>query len=48
MKNVAATGWLAVELLPVMIATSEFSMSPYVVETAPDPMPSNNAATDDA
>ena len=35
-------------LLPVTIATSAFSMSPYVVETAPDPTPSNSAATLDA
>ncbi len=45
LKNDDATGWLEVALLPVMIATSELSTSPYVVETAPDPMPSNSAAT---
>ena len=48
LKNVEATGWFAVELLPVTIATPEFLMSPKVVETAPDPIPSNNAATLDA
>ena len=45
LKNDDATGWLAVALLPVMIATSELSTSPYVVDTAPEPMPSNSAAT---
>ncbi len=45
LKNDDATGWLAVALLPVMRMTSEFATSPYVVETAPDPMPSNSAAT---
>jgi len=28
LKNDDATGWLAVALLPVMIATSAFAMSP--------------------
>jgi hypothetical protein len=45
LKNVDATGWLAVELLPVTMATSALITSPKVVETAPEPMPSNSAAT---
>src|SRR4051812_18462157 len=45
LKNDDATGWLAVALLPVMSATSALATSPYVVETAPEPMPSNSAAT---
>ena len=45
LKNVEATGWFAVELLPVTIATPAFLMSPKVVETAPEPIPSNSAAT---
>src|ERR687894_1675938 len=45
LKNDEATGWLAVVLLPVTIATSALRMSPYVVETAPEPIPSNSAAT---
>ena len=45
LKNEDATGWLAVGLEPVMITTSALTTSPYVVETAPEPTPSNNAAT---
>ena len=45
LKKLDATGWLAVELLPVTMATSALSTSPYVVETAPEPMPSNRANT---
>ena len=48
LKKLDATGWFAVVLEPATIATSAFSMSPYVVETAPDPTPSSSAATDDA
>ena len=48
LKNDEATGWLAVVLLPVTIATSALAMSPYVVDTAPEPTPSNSAATLDA
>src|SRR5947209_8514950 len=45
LKKEDATGWLAVELLPVTIATSALRMSPKVVDTAPEPMPSNSADT---
>ena len=45
MKNDEATGWLAVVFVPARIATSALMMSPYVVETAPEPTPSNSAAT---
>ena len=45
LKKLEATGWLAVELLPATIATSALITSPYVVDTAPEPIPSNSAAT---
>src|ERR1700683_2164941 len=45
LKNLEATGWLAGALLPVMIATSALITSPYVVDTAPEPIPSNSADT---
>src|SRR5919199_3718208 len=48
LKNELATGWLAVGFEPVMITTSALRTSPYVVDTAPEPTPSNSAATDDA
>ena len=48
LKNELATGWLAVGLEPVMITTSALATSPYVVDTAPEPTPSNSAATDEA
>src|SRR5919198_2237300 len=48
LKNELATGWLDVGLEPVRITTSAFATSPYVVDTAPEPTPSNSAATDDA
>src|SRR5918911_5328315 len=48
LKNDDATGWLAVVLVPARIATSALTTSPYVVETAPEPTPSNSAATLDA
>src|SRR6185295_18230343 len=48
LKKVAATGWLAVVLVPAHSATSAFLMSPNTLVTAPEPMPSSNAATDDA
>src|SRR5215213_11963525 len=48
LKNELATGWLAVGLEPVMITQSALATSPYVVDTAPEPTPSNNAATDEA
>ena len=46
--KVAATGWLAVVLVPVRRATSLFSMSRKVVDTAPEPIISISAATDEA
>src|SRR5919198_4186225 len=48
LKNDDATGWFAVVFVPARIATSAFTTSPYVVETAPEPTPSNSAATLDA
>src|ERR671918_1378513 len=48
LKNDEATGWLAVVLVPARIATSALTMSPYVVDTAAEPTPSNSAATLDA
>src|ERR1700752_5286598 len=48
LKKREATGWLAVELEPVTIATSALTTSPNVVDTAPEPIPSNNAETLDA
>src|SRR5204862_8150837 len=45
LKNDEATGWFAVALEPVMMITSALITSPYVVETAPEPIPSNSAAT---
>src|SRR3954452_14450449 len=48
LKNDEATGWFAVALLPVMMTTSALATSPYVVETAPEPTPSNSAATEEA
>ena len=48
LKNEEATGWLAVVFVPARIATPALMMSPYVVETAPEPTPSSSAATLDA
>ena len=45
LKNEEATGWLAVVFVPARIATSALMMSPYVVDTAPEPTPSSSAAT---
>src|SRR4029077_20502008 len=45
LKKLEASGGFAVVLLPVTIATPAFLMSPWVVETAPEPIPSNSAAT---
>src|ERR1700733_8359259 len=45
LKKLEATGWLAGGLDPVTIATSALITSPWVVETAPEPIPSNSAAT---
>ncbi len=48
LKNVAATGWFSVGLAPMMMMTSACSTSLKVAVTAPEPMPSISAATDDA
>ena len=48
LKNELATGWFAVGLEPVMMTTSALATSAYVVDTAPEPMPSNSAATEEA
>src|SRR4249920_1552002 len=45
LKKLEATGWLAGALLPVTIATSALITSPNVVDTAPEPIPSNSADT---
>ena len=45
MKNVAATGWLTVGLLPVSRMTSAYLASAKTSETAPEPIPSSSAAT---
>ena len=46
LKKVAATGWLLVALVPHSRATSLFSMSRKVVDTAPEPIVSISAATE--
>ena len=48
LKNDDATGWFAVAFEPAMMITSALTTSPYVVDTAPEPIPSNSAATLDA
>ena len=48
LKKVAATGWFSVGLAPITMMTSEFFTSLNVAETAAEPTPSSNAATDDA
>src|ERR1700740_1578209 len=45
LKKVEATGWFAVELPAMTRATPASLSSPKVVGTAPDPIPSNSAAT---
>ena len=46
--NVAATGWFTVGFAPITIITSEFSASANGAVTAPEPIVSIKAATDDA
>src|SRR3977135_1022395 len=48
LKNELATGWFAVGLEPVMMTTSALATSPYGVDTAPEPTPSNSAVTEEA
>ena len=48
LKKVAATGWFSVGLAPMIITTSACSTSLKVAVTAPEPMPSISAATDEA
>ena len=47
-KNVAATGWFSVGLAPMTTMTSASFAAANGAVTAPDPMPSSRAATDDA
>ena len=46
--NVAATGWFTVGFAPMMMNTSECCTSANGFETAPEPIISSSAATDDA
>ncbi|MCY1370968.1 hypothetical protein D9M68_845700 [compost metagenome] len=46
--QLAATGWFTVGLAPITITTSALSTSITGLDTAPEPMPSSSAATDDA
>jgi hypothetical protein len=46
--KVAATGWLTVGLAPMTKITSEFMHSQNGAVTAPEPMVSISAATDEA
>ena len=46
--QVAATGWFEVGLAPMRKITSAFSTSFTWLDTAPEPMPSSSAATDEA
>ena len=48
LKNVAATGWFSVGLAPITMMTSESSHAVNGAVTAPEPMPSRSATTDDA
>ena len=48
LKKVAATGWFSTGLAPITIAQSACSISLNVAVTAPEPMFSISAATDDA
>ena len=43
--QVAATGWLAVGLEPMMITSSACATSPTGLLTAPEPTPSSSAET---
>ena len=46
--QVAATGWFTVGLAPMRITTSATVTSITGFDTAPEPMPSSSATTDDA
>ena len=46
--QVAATGWFEVGLEPMRKMTSALATSDTWFETAPEPMPSSSAATDEA
>jgi hypothetical protein len=46
--QVAATGWLTVGLAPMTTMTSALVTSITGLDTAPEPMPSSSAATDEA
>ena len=46
--QVAATGWFTVGLAPITITTSALVTSITGLDTAPEPMPSSSAATDEA
>jgi len=46
--NVAATGWFTVGLAPITIITSAFSASENGAVTAPEPIVSIRADTEDA
>ncbi len=46
--HVAATGWLTIGFAPISSTTSASSTSITGFDTAPEPMPSSSAATEDA
>ncbi len=46
--HVAATGWFEVGLEPMRKMNSAFATSETWLDTAPEPMPSSSAATDEA
>ena len=48
LKKVAATGWFSVGLAPMTMMTSESSQAVKGAVTAPEPMPSSSAATEEA
>ena len=48
LKYVAATGWFSVGLAPMTKITSLSRQAVNGAVTAPEPMPSSNAATDEA
>jgi hypothetical protein len=47
-SQVAATGWFEVGFAPMRKMTSELATSFTWLDTAPEPMPSSNAATEEA
>ena len=48
LKKVAATGWFSVGFAPMTMITSASAAAVNGAVTAPEPMPSSSAATDDA